>query len=451
MVRGRMSENGKSSNGDADVSLDLEHLRDPNDNASDRSDGVVAKRGGGFNTLLAATFVVFLGYGTVLPILPLFLDRVLSMTGADEVALHTGLLTGVYTLALFAFAPLWGGISDRLGRRPVLLWGLAGFALAMLGFSLVNDLPLAYGMRALAGALAAAVIPVALAQAAEYGGAVPRARRFAWLSAASTLGFLSGPMLSGWLASIPMVMPQSDMLLGGPVAWPFVVTAGLAGAVWLMAYRHVPERPARLPSSGRHTPEVTPTWPTGGLLTLTLLAMLGLGAFEVGLSLQARQSIGLDPFRIGLLFTACSLVMLAVQVLWSTRPPKRLSSGHLISGAFLLMALGALSLPYATSFWWAFVAVGLLGAGSGLLIPLLAYQVSLASGSAQGAALGKQTALASLGQAAGSAGAGLLFTGSALGTYWGLAIVLFVTAILTFFVHYHPRVIALVMHAPRQD
>lgn len=305
-----MSENGKSSNGDADVSLDLEHLRDPNDNASDRSDGVVAKPGGGFNTLLAATFVVFLGYGTVLPILPLFLDRVLSMTGADEVALHTGLLTGVYTLALFAFAPLWGGISDRLGRRPVLLWGLAGFALAMLGFSLVNDLPLAYGMRALAGALAAAVIPVALAQAAEYGGAVPRARRFAWLSAASTLGFLSGPMLSGWLASIPMVMPQSDMLLGGPVAWPFVVTAGLAGAVWLMAYRHVPERPARLPSSGRHTPEVTPTWPTGGLLTLTLLAMLGLGAFEVGLSLQARQSIGLDPFRIGLLFTACSLVML---------------------------------------------------------------------------------------------------------------------------------------------
>jgi predicted MFS family arabinose efflux permease len=160
--------------------------------------------------------------------------------------------------------------------------------------------------------------------------------------------------------------------------------------------------------------------------------MLGLGAFEVGLSLQARQSIGLDPFRIGLLFTVCSLVMLAVQVLWSTHPPKRLSSGHLIGGAFLLMAVGVLGLPYATNFWGAFVAVGLLGAGSGLLIPLLAYQVSLASGSAQGAALGKQTALASLGQAAGSTGAGLLFVGSALGTYWGLAILLFITAVTTF-------------------
>jgi MFS family permease len=427
-----MSQNGKPSKGDTDVSLDPGHLRDLNDNASDRSDGVEAKPGRGFNTLLAATFVVFLGYGTVLPILPLFLDRVLSVAGNGEVALHTGLLTGVYTLALFCFAPLWGAASDRLGRRTILLWGLAGFALAMLGFSLTRDLALAYGARALAGAFAAAVIPVALAQAAEYGEAVLRARRFAWLSAASTLGFLSGPMLSGWLASIPMVMPQSDMLLGGPVAWPFVVTAGLAGAVWLVVYRHIPERPARLPPAGGHDPEMASTWPTGGLLTLTLLAMLGLGAFEVGLSLQARQSIGLDPFRIGLLFTACSLVMLAVQILWSTHPPKRLSPGHLMSGAFLLMAAGVLGLPYAMGFWEAFVAVGLLGAGSGLLIPLLAYQVSLASGPAQGAALGKQTALASLGQAVGSTGAGLLFVGSALGTYWGLAIVLFVTAATAF-------------------
>lgn len=427
-----MREMEKAGSGETSMSLDPVHPQAPSDDEYDRSIGAVANSSAGFNTLLAATFVVFLGYGTVLPILPLFLDRVLSIVDNVDISLHTGLLTGVYTLALFAFAPLWGGISDRLGRRPVMLWGLAGFALAMLGFSLVNGLPLAYGMRVLAGAFAAAVIPVALAQAAEYSGAILRARRFAWLSAASTLGFLSGPMLSGWLASIPMVMPQSDMILGGPVAWPFVVTAGLAGAVWLMVYRYVLERPTRLPSSSMHTLKATPSWPTGGLLTLTLLAMLGLGAFEVSLSLQARQAIRLDPFRIGLLFTACSLAMLAVQVLWSTYPPKRLSNGHLISGAFLLMAVGVLGLPYATSFWGAFVAVGLLGAGSGLLIPLLAYQVSLASGSAQGAALGKQTALASLGQAVGSTGAGLLFVSNALGAYWGLAIVLFATAAVAF-------------------
>ncbi|MEL7968168.1 MFS transporter [Vreelandella neptunia] len=413
--------------------------------------GVFRKSGAGFTALLAATFVVFLGYGTVLPILPLYLDRVLAVTTPGDVSLHTGLLTGVYTLALFGFAPLWGSLSDRLGRRPVLLWGLAGFALAMLGFSLTRNLPLAYGVRALAGAFAAAVIPVALAQAAACDDSTLRARRFAWLSATATLGFLSGPMLSGWLASIPMVMPQSDMVLGGPVAWPFVVTAGFATGVWLLVYRHVHEPPVQHPPSDEHVPEPASPRTVGGFLVLTLLAMLGLGAFEVGLSLQARQSIGLDPFRVGLLFTECSLVMLAVQLLWAAHPPKGLSPGNLIGGAFLLMAMGILGLPYASSFWGAVVVVGLLGAGSGLLIPLLAYQVSLASGPAQGEALGKQTALASLGQAVGSAGAGLLFTGSALGTYWGLAIVLFVTAILTFIVHYHPRVIAMVIHAPRRD
>jgi len=94
---------------------------EPSGDKSDRSIRVRTNSSGGFTTLLAATFVVFLGYGTVLPILPLFLDRVLAVTTPGDVSLHTGLLTGVYTLALFGFAPLWGSLSDRLGRRPVLL------------------------------------------------------------------------------------------------------------------------------------------------------------------------------------------------------------------------------------------------------------------------------------------------------------------------------------------
>jgi predicted MFS family arabinose efflux permease len=156
--------------------------------------------------------------------------------------------------------------------------------------------------------------------------------------------------------------------------------------------------------------------------------MLGLGAFEVGLSLQGRQAVGLDAFRIGLLFTECSLAMLAAQALWSAYPPERLPARYLIGGAFLLMAAGVLGLPYVANLWSAVLVVGLLGAGSGVLIPLLAYEVSLASGTAQGTALGMQTALASLGQAVGSAAAGLLFDSSALGAYWGLAILLLVTA-----------------------
>ena len=108
---------------------------------------------------LAAVFVVSLGYGVVLPVLPF----VLRALAGVAVAWHTGLLTGVYMLALFLFAPLWGYVSDRIGRRTVILLGLAGFSAAMLWFAQARGLAFVYGARVLAGVFAAAVLPVVLA------------------------------------------------------------------------------------------------------------------------------------------------------------------------------------------------------------------------------------------------------------------------------------------------
>ncbi len=112
---------------------------------------------------LIAVFVVSLGYGVVLPVLPFVLAGALGEAERASVAWHTGMLTGVYMLALFLFAPLWGRISDRAGRRPVILIGLAGFSGAMLWFALAHGLVSVYGARALAGVFAVAVLPVVLA------------------------------------------------------------------------------------------------------------------------------------------------------------------------------------------------------------------------------------------------------------------------------------------------
>ncbi len=70
---------------------------------------------------LAAVFVVAMGFGIVLPVLPFFLTRVLGAIGNESIAWHTGLLTAVYMFSLFLFAPLWGRVSDRIGRRAVIL------------------------------------------------------------------------------------------------------------------------------------------------------------------------------------------------------------------------------------------------------------------------------------------------------------------------------------------
>jgi MFS family permease len=360
---------------------------------------------------LAAVFVVAVGYGVVLPVLPFVLARALGEAARASIAWHTGLLTGVYMLALFLFAPLWGYVSDRIGRRAVILLGLAGFSGAMLWFALARGLVFVYGARALAGVFAAAVLPVVLAWVCDMGTSRTRARAFAWLSAASALGFLFGPALSGWLASVEVVARDDALVL------PFYAAAALGVGVWLAVYRFLPKSAlprARDSESERSAPSLI--W----LLALSLLVMLGLGSFEVGLALQGQQVLNLRPREIGWMFAECSLVMILAQV-FVLAPLIRRVGGGLLAPAFLAMAAGVALLPYTTSYPAILIGVGLVAAASGLLIPALAYWVSLAAGARQGAALGQQTAAASLGQAAGSAAAGWLFAVFIEAPFWATA------------------------------
>ncbi|OYZ93152.1 MAG: hypothetical protein B7Y01_01460 [Xanthobacter sp. 17-67-6] len=87
-------------------------------------------------SLLLAMFTITVGYGFLLPILPLAIQRIAGTTDPTVLSRHTGILTGTYTLALFLFAPLWGRLADRHGSRPVLLAGLMGFSLTLALFAL---------------------------------------------------------------------------------------------------------------------------------------------------------------------------------------------------------------------------------------------------------------------------------------------------------------------------
>lgn len=346
---------------------------------------------------LAAVFVVSLGYGVVLPVLPFVLADAIGVAERARISWHTGMLTGVYMLALFLFAPLWGYISDRIGRRTVILIGLAGFSVAMVLFALAPDLVLIYSARALAGVFAVAVLPVVLALVGEMSTSRTRSQAFAWLSATSALGFMFGSMLSGLLASVTMVSTTVALML------PFYVAAGLSGLVWLAAYRFLPDSASRLgikKESQRNAQSL--------LLVLSLLVMLGLGSYEVGMALLGQQVLSLQPREIGWMFIECSLVMILVQVFLLTPLIQRVGS-NLLAPALMVMAVGIALLPYATSLPMMMMGIGLIAAASGLLITALTYLISLAAGSASGAALGKQTAAGSLGYAVGSSAAGWLF------------------------------------------
>jgi len=368
-----------------------------------------------FFLLMMSVFTVFIGYGIALPLLPFLLEYRFGGEAGFSVAWHTGMMTGVFMFTLFIFAPLWGKVSDRIGRRPVILIGLGGCVAALTVFGLVEELWLAYLTRAVGGAVVSAVLPVALAYIGDTSSQELRAHRFAWMSAAATMGFLVGPVVGGWLSGVNL---SADTRVGS-MSFPFFVSAFVGMLVWIAIYLGLSE-PTVLASKLPKTVDNRQTQiiPIGNLLLLALLGMFGLGSFEVGVALQGKQILNLSPFQIGMLFMECSLMMVVVQVLLFARLVRYFSFMHIVVPALLFMAAGLGLLPLVTRFEFVILAVGLVGLGSGVLIPILAYQTSLDAGISQGAALGKQTAAGSLGQGLGSVLAGGLFGIVSQAPFW---------------------------------
>jgi len=390
---------------------------------------------GPFFWLMASVFVVALGYGVALPVLPSFLERLLGDSGRSSVSSHVGVMTGIYAFSMFLFAPLGGRLSDRVGRRPVILTGLGGFVAMLAAFGLSPNLWFAYASRVLGGLFAASILPVAAAYIADMGAPELRARRFAWMGAAGLLGFLAGPMLGGWLSDpdgqwLHSAARRADVAL---ISLPFLAASALGAAVWVLAFLEVPRR-ARSPTeiaAAEEPPAPQDSKSVNVLLMLTFLLTLGLGSFEVGLVLHGQQMLGFGPERLGRLFVACMLVMAATQGLVFPLLIGRWPTRLIAPAAFATMAIGLLFLPSTFGFGWLVVAIGLVAAGSGLLAPIMSYRTSLAAGSAQGAALGRLAAATSLGQAFGSVLAGLGFGLIGRGLFWATAGVLLAGAVLS--------------------
>lgn len=361
--------------------------------------------------LFAAMFTVALGYGAILPTLPFMLERLLDGASSARVASHTGLISGTYMFAIFVFAPLWGRISDRAGRKTVLLTGLGGYVVTLVAFGLAESLWALYAARALAGAFVSAVLPVSSAYVSQTGSEEQRARRLAGLGAASLLGFLMGPAVSGWAFDVAKAV-QTGINPHTLSMVPLYVTAALGVPVWLRMFFSLEEV-----SLGRTQPRkgaAAPKNATGksllGLLGANLLVTYALGSFEVSIALQGRQTLGLDPYRVGIMFMECSLIMVAIQALIFCFPVlKRLSGTLVLVFGFLAMTAGFLLLPIVTAYNAMLLMVALVAGGSGILLPFLTYRISFSAPLGLGTTLGLQTAAASLGQGIGSAAGGWLF------------------------------------------
>ena len=362
--------------------------------------------------LMAALFAVAVGYGVVLPILPFAIERLAGMGDPATVSRQTGMLTGAYTLALFLFAPCWGRIADRLGRRIVILLGLVGFALTLAAFGFSHRLAFLYVTRFLNGLFASAVTPAAYAVVGDWElPQAVRAHRFALLNTASAAGFLAGPLLGGLVLIAARGLPPRLAAFGVPASFVLAATLALFAApfIWRLPLDVRPHRDNAAAPSSRGL-----TMIRARLLAIALVTALAVGAFEVGLSLRGKQVLGLAPYQIGLMFMECSLVMFVVQGVVLSPLVKPEATRRLFVPALTALAAGLVAVPFAGSYVALIFAVGLIAATAGILSPIDTYWISLIAGESQATELGLQTAAASLGQALGSASAGLLFGVAAL-------------------------------------
>jgi len=375
-------------------------------------------------------FMAMAGYGITVPIMP-FIARDL---GASP--LGVSLLVSLFALTQFISGPFWGNLSDRYGRKRILVAGLSGYALSFFLAGMSRSLPALIGSRALGGLLSAAMFPSCQALIADMTAPADRGPAMAAMGAWVNLGFLLGPVIGGVLAPVGNAVAMS--VAGGVV----VVTAILAAT----GLRE-PGKPYRPQAAAVDEPTAAagtarPAAPTGRgwpsladvalavrspiapYLSLTFAISFGQGALTALLAYFVIDRFGGTARDAATIFTAVGLASFLAQTLLVGRLIRRFGEHRLALAAVVVCTAGFVSLVPATSVPAAVAAGMLTGLGSSILRPCLTSATSLLTPLPQGLTMGLQSSLDSLGRMLGPTIGGWLYGFGVTLPFWSSAAVL---------------------------
>lgn len=347
----------------------------------------------GYGVIWTTVAIDLIGFGIVAPILPLYAKRF----GAS--GLTIGLLFASFSVAQFVCAPLLGRLSDRIGRKPVILVSLFGTAIGSFVTGAAGSLVWLFVGRVLDGASGASV-SVAQGAVADVASAADRARLVGLLGAAFGVGFVVGPAI-GSLAAL------------GGARLPFYVAGAIALVNGLVAIVRLPE--TRIVAAGgahRYERRVA-TVGSRALLHLALVGFLVMSAFsgfEATFALFAGRRFGLGEASVAAVFIGIGLLLVAVQGGVVGKVNARLGSAHTLTFAIVANAVGLVLLAAATNWPLLVPALALLTVGQGLAVPSITTMViERAAVDRRGEALGFQQSATALARVGGPALAGALF------------------------------------------
>lgn len=359
-----------------------------------------------FATLWLTLFFDLVGFGIIIPVLPFYATSFGASPGTVT------LLSTSFSLAQFAAAPLLGRISDRVGRRPVMLVSIAGSCISMLVLGFAGALWMVFLARVISG-LCTANISTAHAYVADRVAPARRAKYMGMMGSAIGLGFVFGPAIGGLL-----FRPELPEL-------PFLVSAGVAGLNWVMALVWLPEslRPARAPApASAAAREAVPVsrwraivgslWgtPLGWVVVVNLCFFLAFSSMESTYALLLEAVLGWGAQETGAVFALLGVVIFFTQGVLVGRLVGRMGERKTLLLSMSLLFVAFCTLGLMSVAWLAVVGSALLACGNGLTTPSINALVSRASQSGdQGFNMGLASSAASLGRVVGPATAGVAF------------------------------------------
>ena len=344
-------------------------------------------------------FVVMLGYGIVIPILPFYIESM----GAGGMEL--GLLVASYAVMRLIFGPIWGGLSDRVGRKPILLIGILGYAVAMVWFGLANTLWMLFAARILSGVLSSATAPTTMAFIGDSTPEDERGGGMGLLGAAGGIGTIVGPALGGFLA-------------GDSLSTPFFIAAGLSVLSLVLAIIFLPESlPAEMRQSSQKKENLIDlkSWgeainsPIGILLLLTFISTSGLMIFANVFGLYALEKFDFGPDDVGVMMMVLGLVSAIAQGVLAGPLTKRLGDELVTKVGLFAAAIGFGLMLLASTYVTILLATAFFALTVALQVPALTSLTSRRATVPQGIAMGLSNSFVSMGRIVGPLFGGYIF------------------------------------------
>jgi len=345
--------------------------------------------------LFITLVIMMMGFGIIIPILP---DLVV-MFGGSGVAM--GALMAIFSAMQFLFSPMWGSLSDRFGRKPILMIGVFGNAISMVALGLSTQLWMLFAARGLAGVLSSATLPTAMAYISDSTDVKSRGGGMGVIGAAMGLGMILGPGAGGILSGISLQAP-------------FYFAAGLSLLAMIAIWSFLPES---LASAERETalslkgPQIKAMWesllgPIAFLFIAAFMISFAVTNFEGIYAYYAKERYGYGPETIGVILTAIGVVSVVSQGALTGIATRKFGEVKVIKASLIASVVGFLVMLLAENLTMVIITASFFILANAMLRPAVASLISQRTTQGQGIAMGLNNAYMSLGRVIGPLWAG---------------------------------------------